>query len=453
MPSQQIIYLIKEHFGPGILLLGILCLLVVIFATFLAKDMRMTICLFLLAIAFSASVNPVIHLGCYIVRWLILGLISARLLLGRNKIKLSLIQILFLLWVIVAIISAFQAPSRFRGLVFGAVYFLCFLVFLVSMVSEIETEEQIRGWFKMFSFLSWLYIVFSFALFIMNPYEFSYTGRQGLLFGNANITGRILLFAATVFLWKGLRQKGRLAYQLICYTMTILAAFLVFLSGSRGAIAGFAITLLVFALHYRKKVAVVIIPLLVISGFYIVPKVMAIATERFVEHVTSVEATSRQELRELGIQRFKEKPILGWGLGSLSDTRADVCPVFVSFHNSYLNYLVEFGTPGFLVVMTVLIYTYLRLWRLALFLARSEYIRDVSWFILAMLTVMFAWNYFDGALSGLSSNHFYWLILLIAFTECMVRVNRQIEIEHSVIGEYSPETEQSYDSITANSVY
>jgi len=405
---------------------GGLLLILVFFATMSCKDLRLSIYIFLLSIVFTHLANPVLYVAAYALRWLILVFILGRIINGKSRITISKVGILFGLWTVVAIMSAFQAPSVIRGLVFGVVYFLCFVVFFLLMLGEITTEEHIQDWFKMFSYLAWSFILLSITVFMIDPSIRGTQGRLAGVFDNPMAQARSLVFAMTVLLWYALRLKERPFRQMLYYGTVLVCSGLLFLAGSRGALAGFAVTLAIFALHYRKKMALIIIPMLIIGGMYFIPRVLLSSTEQFTTHITTIESRAREELFKLGIQRFKERPILGWGLGSLSDSRAPVCPGYVSLHNSFLNFLVEFGIPGFLVVMTVLVYTYLRIWRLALFDSQTEYIRDAAWFILANLTTLFAWNYFDGALSHPSWMHFYWLLILIVLTECLIRINQQI---------------------------
>jgi O-antigen ligase len=441
--EYPIVRLLRERLGPTTVILSILCLALVLIITF--KDLRISIYIFLLAVAFTASANPVIHMVCYILRWLILVLITARVLLGRARIRFSLVQMLFFLWAAVAIMSAFQAPSFFRGIVFGAVYLLCFFVFFMLVPGEIETAEQMQSWFKMFSFLGWTFALTSFAVFISDPSGYRLgQGRLAGVFANPMILSRTLVFAGTIFLWNGLRQTGRWFRQALYYAMSLFCFFLVFLAGSRGSLGGLAIIWTVFALRYRRKMVILIIPVLVMGVLYIVPLVLMAAPKQFVTHISGFQTPHRPMLRQLGVQLFKERPIRGWGVGSLSDPKGTICPYFISLHNVYLNYLVEFGLPGFLIVMGVFVYTYLRLWRLVLFDARSDYIRDVAWFFIAYLTALFVWNYFETSTGDPAKLYFYWVFIIIAFTECLVRINQQIEYDIDL--EYSSEIYRGYEA-------
>lgn len=438
--EESFAILFQRYFGPGILIGGILLLILVFLAAVSCKDLRLSIYIFLLAIVFTSLANPALYVAAYALRWLILVFILGRIINGKSRITISKVGILFGLWTMVAIMSAFQAPSVFRGLVFGVIYFLCFVVFFLLMIGEITTEKHIQDWFKMFSYLAWTFVLLCVVVFVIDPSARGGQGRLTGIFSTPMTLSRILVIAGTIFLWHSLRRYNRRLPALIYFGIVAVCSFLILLAGSRGALAGFAVTLFVFALHYRKKMTLLVIPALIVGGFYIVPKVLYTSSKEYVRHITTLESTARERLFGLGIQRFMERPILGWGLGSLSDVSSPVCPGYVSFHNSFLNFLVEFGITGFLIVMTVLVYTYLRIWKLALFDSQTEYIRDVAWFIAANLTTLFIWNFWDGALSNPSQIHFYWLLVLIVLTQCLVQINE--EVKNDIFEDYPEEIDQ-----------
>jgi O-antigen ligase len=450
MQLELIKRLIEQYVNVWTLILGSLCLILVLLSTLWAKDLRMSICIFLLAVVFTSSQNGVMSTTCYILRWLLLVLITTRVLRGGVRIKFSVVQVLFFLWTVVAIMSAFQAPSVFRGLVFGIVYLLCFFVFFILILGEIDNEERIHRWLKMLTFLAWTFVLLSFVIYISDPggYRLS-SGRLALLFASSGIFARALVFAATMLVWNGLREKSHFLRQIANYVAVFLCVFLIFLTGSRASLGGLAITLVVLGLHYRKKMTLFIIPVLVVGAIYIVPKILATATPQYVAHMTTLEAPQRPMLRERGFQLFSERPIRGWGLGSLSDPYANVCGGYVSLHNVYLNWLVEFGLLGFIIVMIVVVYTFVRAWKLALFSAQTDYIKDVGWYLAANLTSWFIWEYVEGVSSQTAQLQFYMLFIFIVLTECLVRINRQIAFGQEP--EYSDELYLEYGGgITAN---
>lgn len=423
--------LVKEHLTAWTMILLLIGMVIVLFTTLIAKDMRWAVALFLLAVVFTGSANPAIHMVFYILRWVFLALITSRLIFRHEKLpRMSLVHWLVLLWVAISILSAFQAPSIFRGVAFGVIYFLSFIVFFLLAPISMGGEQQIKLWLRMFTYFAITILLLSVGLYISDPSGFSREGgRLTLLFANPGHLSDMLLFSSILFLWFGLKSEGHIFWQLICFLLTLFSAFLMLLTGTRGALAAFAIAIIVFCFHYRTKMIFLILPVLIAGSVYIAPRVLATRSRTFQLHFLSLRTTHRPALRKLAIERIWEKPVLGWGLASVSDMRSPVCPNFVSFHNSFLDYAVEIGVPGFLVVAALLGYTYIRAGMLAAFVARDKYIKDMAWFVVANLTAMYALALFSRIISTPNFFHFYWLWFLVVLTECLYHINsRQSEV-------------------------
>ena len=421
--------LIKEHLSFGTMLLLLAATAVVLFTTLFAKDLRWSIALLFLVFIFNTIAHPVVHMIFYILRWVFLILITFRLAFHlEHPPRASLVHILFLLWAAISIFSAFQAPSIFRGVAFGFTYFLAFTVFFLLIPVSMTSEQEIKRWFRMLIYVAIVLITIPLVMYVLDPWAYvQRTGRIAVLYASPVSLATSMLFSSTLFLWIGLESRGHILRQIICYTATFSGVFLMFLTGTRGSLAAFAIFLMVLCFHYRMKMAVIILPLLILGSIYIVPRVMQRATKQFATHLFSTKTTHRPALRELAFERIRERPILGWGLGSASDFRSPVCPGFVSFHNSYLDYAVEIGIPGFLVVMGLLGYTYIRSVILALFVARTRYIKAVAWFMLASLTYLYAQALVEGFMATPVYFGFYWFLFLAALTEFLWRINSKIE--------------------------
>lgn len=420
--------LVKEHLTAGTMILLLIGVAIILFTTLFAKDLRWSIGLLFLVFVFTLTADPFAHMVFYILRWAFLILITLRLVFRPVHLpRVSLIHILFLLWASIATLSAFQAPSIFRGVAFGFTYFLAFTVFFLMVPISMTSEQEIKRWFRMLIYVSIVLIVIPFVMYVLDPWRYvQQTGRIAVLYANPVALAGSMLFSSTLFIWIGLESRGHILRQIICYTVTSSGVFLMFLTGTRGSLAAFAIFLMVLCFHYRMKMAVIILPLLILGSIYIVPRIMQRATKQFTAHLVSTEITSRIALRELAFERIKERPVRGWGTGSISDMRSQVCPNYVSFHNSYLDYAVEIGIPGFLVVMGLLGYTYLRAAKLALFAAQTRYIKAVAWFILASLTRIYAQALVEGFMATPIYFGFYWFLLLAALTESLWRINSEI---------------------------
>ena len=148
----------------------------------------------------------------------------------------------------------------------------------------------------------------------------------------------------------------------------------IFLSGSRGGMIAVFVELVVFAvvvLRQRKTVRIAIS--LVSFAIVLVSLLTWVGGKELTSRVSSISSEAREEVSggmRLSIDRdalrmFRDKPVLGWGLG----TFPVVYPQFRSFytnffvneaHNDYLQLLSEMGILGFAVMAWFLIVLYRR---------------------------------------------------------------------------------------------
>jgi O-antigen ligase len=148
-----------------------------------------------------------------------------------------------------------------------------------------------------------------------------------------------------------------------------LMASTIFLAGSRGGMAAFAVQIVLlaaFVIRRRKnwKTVFAFCTFLVIA----LGLLMWLGGGELVDRLASIHSGARTELSggtRLTIDRdalkmFAEKPVLGWGLGVFPD----VFPQFSSLatnlqvgmaHNDYLQLLVEMGALGFAVALWFLV--------------------------------------------------------------------------------------------------
>jgi len=171
-------------------------------------------------------------------------------------------------------------------------------------------------------------------------------------------------------------EKERMAAGIAAAIMTVT----VFLSGSRGGMIAISIELVVFFLllprqgvapfRHKKGIqlavvtafAIVLVGLLWwLGGKELSSRVSSIATETH----TELSGGMRLSIDRDAFRMFRNKPVLGWGLG----TFPTVYPRFRSFytnffvneaHNDYLQLLCEMGLLGFATMLWFLIVLYRR---------------------------------------------------------------------------------------------
>jgi O-antigen ligase len=148
----------------------------------------------------------------------------------------------------------------------------------------------------------------------------------------------------------------------------------IFLSGSRGGMLAFAAQMTFFvAILLRQRKAGRMAFMLGVFLVLAIGLLAWLGGGELVERIASIQSEARTELSGAmrvnidrdAIHMFRQKPLLGWGLG----TFAEVYPQFRSFytnffvdraHNDYLQLLVEMGGLGFATMLCFLVIVYYR---------------------------------------------------------------------------------------------
>ncbi len=164
--------------------------------------------------------------------------------------------------------------------------------------------------------------------------------------------------------------------KLVVAGVAALMAGTIFLSGSRAGMLAFGVEVVALVMFLRphhsgwKQPVALGVFVAVMIGFLV-----WIGGNELTRRLASIHSEAQQELgggvrltidRD-GLRMFREKPFLGWGLG----TFAVVYPRFRTFyttffvneaHNDYLQLLVETGVAGFAIALWFLVLTFRRAW-------------------------------------------------------------------------------------------
>ncbi len=159
--------------------------------------------------------------------------------------------------------------------------------------------------------------------------------------------------------------------KLVVAGIAALMAGTIFLSGSRGGMLAFGAQVIVLTFLLRKRgdwkqpVALGVF-LAVMIGFLI-----WLGGNELTRRLVSIQSEARQELTggvRLTIDRdclrmLREKPVLGWGLGTFPVVYPRFRSFYTSFfvneaHNDYLQLLVEAGIAGFGIALWFLVITF-----------------------------------------------------------------------------------------------
>lgn len=213
--------------------------------------------------------------------------------------------------------------------------------------------------------------------------------RPGSVLGEAGIgiysrLGNQIYLAAYVlfhfFILGFLFFTTRNIFWRVLYVTVGVFEFYVFIhTGTRGAflglLAGFAaflVTLLIFSLRDRKKLAlytggVLLAAAVVIAGFFMLRDSAFVQQypllRRFADiRITSATVASRFMIWGIAWEAFKERPVFGWGPGNFIIPYAKYYnpnlfgnePWFDRVHNMHLEWLVTSGVVGFLAYLSLI---------------------------------------------------------------------------------------------------
>jgi len=242
---------------------------------------------------------------------------------------------------------------------------------------------------------SWLYLNYGFIMFYKG---FAYSGRAYLLWSYGAAFGAVVLFSITIF-------SGFLSSkQLVSGSLLALCAYFVLVSGSRGALLGFALGSLILLLgsgRLWKGRRLQVTTSQIIASFVLLLAVGYVAwmvaegtttqsIGRFVKLFRQVEddsvilAANRFSYYAFAVKAWLNAPIFGNGLGSFSLLYRNMELYGAQPHNIFLEILAEYGLVGMVLFLLVLGSLFNRI-------RKAGVLRDpVMLTLLAMFAVQFA---------------------------------------------------------------
>ncbi len=243
---------------------------------------------------------------------------------------------------------------------------ISFFAFFIVALTFIDSKEKLRKclWVCIFAMFLGSYTVIKWCMV---------TGfRVGGGFGDANI------FAANAVLMLPLAYYLFLSEKRFMYKMTLLGMLVLIMGGffvaqSRGATAGFLVSLLVMCWGSAKKIKAFLgVILLIIVLIPFVPESFwsRLGVSGYEQQYGAKVSTEAHIQRWVaGLNMIKEHPLLGVGLDNCYFTMSRYNPELEGLrgaqaHNGYIEIAAELGVPGFCVFGSMLCCTFFALRRI-----------------------------------------------------------------------------------------
>jgi len=344
-------------------------------------------------------------------------LVCIKILLQKKKIifiNSNKFLLFYFLFIIICIISYFYSLEPIVSAIkikTLSLYFI-FIIALVNYVDDYDKLTKLTKYFIYSGSIASSYILFNFLL----NYSFSYFHRLGRLLGPINAMG-IIIGIATIFSFYFLVFEKKYFYILPIIVTTIV----ILLTGSRTALA-FVVLNVLLLIYFKnrrsfkgKLKTIILILLLFLLFYYLIFNVpiFYMVIGRRIENITAVfsgEGTKdvsisiRNSMIKFGIEKFIEKPILGYGIDNYMVLLEDEVSIRGYAHNNYIELLVDVGIVGTVIYYLMYVFSLFKLIKLKIEPYKNFKYLFISLF-LSILIIGYSFVYYY-------NKHFYILLAM-----------------------------------------
>jgi len=355
-------YLIYDSpFSPLIvagLVLGILLALVWVRWPILALYSAVLVVLLPIGL-FPASIQSYLNRSLTVVAFVIWGIY---IIIRRRRVvwtSTALFMLGFLVWCLLTLLWASNleaAKSELGG------YALRFVLFLFLIANEIKTRETLDGLMRILAIAGWVFIVAGVGSLFSQGYEVG--TRFQILGENENTLGGLFPLVMVGVIWFAIRTPNprRTLSIFMCLVFILLSFVLIGLSGSRGGIISWFISMLVL-LFWRQTRSWGMLGLLIFLAMIIIaPIILSTTIARFTGSTGETLLGGRESLWQAAWLLIRDHPLTGVGVGNGPYAIMSYVRIFrntlgyekTAVHNPILAVWVETGLLGLLLYLSVL---------------------------------------------------------------------------------------------------
>ena len=305
---------------------------------------------------------------------------------SKIDVKFSVLLVVFV--VMSFIIAAFDGGigSRLDN------YNLRYLIFF-PLAYFINDNKRIFNFLKSFLFGGTIILILAIINFIKNynewahPKGFDYPRVTAILTVQdfANIMCIILLYLMSFLLfYKNEDNKKNKMIKIYLAIMSILVLFIVIVNRSKMVYISLLPTILYIMYKKRKRYVLAAI-LMCFTGYFALPVSISNRIQYIVKYKNDPSSNLRVIFWKTGAEAFKQKPLYGWRAEERKKFNLDYYKKigvsdyvykyfltgnklrtqhYVASHNSYLQYLLDFGILGFVFFILIIINLLIKLFKI-----------------------------------------------------------------------------------------
>ena len=320
----------------------------------------------------------------------------------------------YFLFIIICIISYFYSLEPAISVIKIRTLSLYF-IFVATLLNYVDDYDKLRKLIKYFihsGVIASFYILFDF----LYNYGFSHFYRLGGVFGNVNTMG-IIIGISTIF------SFYFVLYERMCIYIfpIVITLILVLLTGSRTAFI-FVLINIFFLIYFKfrgnlknKIKSIILIVLILLLFYYLifnVPIFYSLLGNRidsyfrfFIgEEINEKSILLRDYMIRFGFEKFKEKPIFGWGIGNYEELFKKDIGYRGYAHNNYIELLVDVGIIGMVAYYLMYIFGLFKLKKLKIGKYENFKYLFISLFLSILIIGYSSVYYYD--------KHFYILLAM-----------------------------------------
>lgn len=350
-----------------------------------------------------------------------------------GKVRICSTLIWFALFTAVSFASLLYSPEK--KILDGTFYLLIVALILVFCLSQYKIDQH------MVKKILWSYTLASPLMLLILLVTGKLTaqadsGRLGEeLFGNANIMATMMMLSVLYAIWLLVYGKNGIFKKATLIASVIINYYGMFLSGGRKYIVVPIVFLYVLLILKRDKQGRLhfIRSTLVVAGIIVAVYLLIMKVPTFYEIIgtrmeslfslmegdyKSADSSSiiRKRMIEIGLEKWKESPVWGYGFDSFKYYNREVTGHFYYSHNNFVELFYDLGVIGFVAYY----WLYFKHFVVA-YKNNGAFSNANRAFVIAMVLSMLIYEY--GAINYTATG----TIIMFYIAELMLRENEQSE--------------------------